>query len=184
MAKAGKKRIAGVKREPNGRKSRSASATRDDTMQPALTRRGGNTDQLAGDALGQFTLKHRLRRELYDGAMTYWKIRNTWRQAVESPSAVFVGREYLGEGIGPNKAQIAGWLRQFTECEAVMRAASGCGFAWIDAMLEREVSTPPAELVEHVVAALIANARHLGMIGRFHPFVGAVDNSEPIRRRA
>ena len=70
MSKRGRQRKPGP-REPNGKPQRAPRAERKEDVVGLVREqphRRGNMDQLCGDALGRFILRHGLRRELYDAA--------------------------------------------------------------------------------------------------------------------
>lgn len=95
----------------------------------AQPHRRGNLDQLAADALGRFVLRMRFRREFYDAAQAYKRLRLRFLQAFGAPLQERLESRgtVRSSGAGPSWREIRRWSEELARID---RDLSPFGWAW------------------------------------------------------
>jgi hypothetical protein len=114
MAKAGRKKIAGVKRTASGRRSRAASAY-EENVEPILTRmrmfglsEADARDQKAATFIGRLQLTKVLSQPQYDAAQQFLSVYEAYQRAIKAPAAL---RSSAGGGDQGESESYARWCR-------------------------------------------------------------------------
>ena len=167
MVQRGVKRKSGV-REPNGRLVRVPTADVErHVMATVLRQRGGETSQLAENAVGRFVLRHRLVHELHDAAWMYQRQRNAWRVAKAVPGAVYLPGQ---GGEPPSPEAVAACRATVILCQRAMMKASQAGFVAIEDMLDQHQEITSGLVICDAMKALWALAQTLGLFRGPSPF--------------
>jgi hypothetical protein len=94
MGTKGRKKTAGVKRTPSGRRSRAASAY-EENVEPILTRmrlyglsEQDARDQKAGTFIGRLQLTKAINQAQYDAALQFVAVYEAYQRAIKAPDAL------------------------------------------------------------------------------------------------
>lgn len=130
-------------------------------------------DPRLGSALGRFTIRQRLRSELYDAGDQYAALFARWAAAKGIPHPT--RRHMVGGGLGPSDATVAAWWREIEAIEGALRLY---GLAYVNVRhLCLEDEDLPPEATADAITGLRAVAVVVGRLPeRAHPFVSAWDN--------
>ena len=112
--KAGRKKLAGVKRTASGRKSRAAGAN-DENIEPILTRmrmfglsEKDARDQKAASFIGRLQLTKVINHSQYDAAIAFFDIHDNYKRAISAPDGM---KSSGGVGGGGGTDAHAAWCR-------------------------------------------------------------------------
>jgi hypothetical protein len=121
--------------------------------------RKGERDQRAVSAFGRFTLRHKLRAELYNAGETYAGLLRQWRMAKGVPVQ---GRGAPGAGRVADDATIAAWGRRIEEIETAWRKRSINTLHVTRALIVDDFDVPD-EFAEDAVAGVRILADRMGV---------------------
>lgn len=115
MARAGRKKIAGVKRTPSGRRSR-ASSEYQENLVPILTRMRmfglsevDARDQKASTFIGRLQLTKVISQAQYDAAVEFFHVHDAYKRAISAPD----GFKSSGGAAGAGESEgHAAWCRK------------------------------------------------------------------------
>lgn len=184
MAKRGRPRKQGVVREANGRPQRPSLAqieaadkrarlveTAQAAGQPHRVGWPNPRDPKLASALGRFSIRHKLRDELYDAGIAYADLTRRWRAAWGVPDPTH--SDSLGGGLGPSEATVARWWKDIEAIENALRRKSPTHY-----LAARHLCIDDGDLPDDAravaIEALMVLAEETGRDVQDHPFVGRV----------